>query len=160
VLEELGDLELLHRLREPRVQALRVQPQHVDLGGVCAELRAPFDAAQVADQEPPVLVLEPQPAAVVVLVVLPAGRVDRADGVEQEVRDRPHELVHHRAGGDVRGGIRPGRMIGNHPGPRMVLVLGVCSVVADAVRVSVGHGVPPAREVAGGGCSPPEVDNI
>ena len=84
-IKELPDTELVDRLREARIEPSGVEPKPIDLRRVRAELRAPFDPGHVTDQEPAVVVLQPQPAAVMILV---------ARGSVEERRDLVGELVH------------------------------------------------------------------
>ena len=88
----------------------------IDLGGVGTELRRPFDTSHVAHHEPALLVLDPEPAAVVVLVGLIA---------EEPVRLAFGLLVRRLAGVDVLLRVSSSRMIGDADLPRSILLLGV-----------------------------------
>jgi len=129
---EAHALEGRQRVREAAVDALGEAAQRVDLLRVGAELLAPLHAGEVLDQQPPVVVLHPEAAAVVILIGAAA---------EVEVLGVLHQLVHHLAGDGVGAALLPRGMIRDVDRPRVGFVL----------RMRAGGSVRPGWSRAGAG---------
>ena len=143
-IEELADTQIGNGVRERRVQSTGVEPELIDLGRIGAELRAPLDPRHVANDEPPVVILQPEPSTMMVLVVR---------GAVEERGDPLGHRVHPRPGADVIGGVGTRRMIGDVPGPTVVLVLRMRRIgIAHAATLRHGLGARP-REVPSVGAS-------
>jgi hypothetical protein len=65
------------------------------------------------------------------VVIEASRRSERAIGVVEEALDRAHEFVHEGSRRQVRGGVRPRRVIGDEPSLGMALSLGVGPRVAS-----------------------------
>src|SRR5215469_545520 len=112
--KQLVDAQFLSRLREGRIDPFGVLPDQVHLVRVGAKLPRPLDPGEVADQEPALLVFQPQTAAVMVL--------ERGSAINKLV-DGAGNLVHVSARTHIVWRVATPGVAGNYDAPWLDLGL-------------------------------------